>query len=134
KGLGGYAGGGDFDGDGREDIAWSDPSDGIVTLWLNLAAAPTAVVVNRALPAGGTVVSGATSSDDGMFRQGFCSGDLNGNGVVNGSDLALFKKCVDQPRNTQCNRADMNSDGWIDMAGDYPIFELRFQGKTCEPW
>ena len=68
QGLGGFAGGGDFDGDGREDVAWSDASDRAVTLWLAVATAPTAVVVNRALPAGGTVVSGATTSDDGAFR------------------------------------------------------------------
>ena len=40
----------------------------------------TPLVVDRALPAGGEVVSGATASDDSAFRQRFCSGDLDGNG------------------------------------------------------
>ena len=133
SGLGGFAGGGDFDGDGREDVVWSDASDRAVTLWLAVATAPTAVVVNRALPAGGTVVSGVTTSDDGAFRTRFCSGDLNGNGTVTSVDFAKFKKCRGQPRTAACDLADMDSDGFVTGA-DYAILKLRFQGVRCEPW
>jgi VCBS repeat protein len=134
QGLGVFAGSGDFDADGREDIAWSDASDGAVTLWLKVATAPTSVVVNRALPAFGSVVSGNTGSDDSAFRQRFCSGDLNGNGAVNNQDFKRFLSCVDKPRSARCNLADMNSDGWVDMANDNPIFQLRYTGTACEPW
>jgi hypothetical protein len=75
SGLGVFAGAGDFDGDGREDIAWSDASD----------ANRDAVAQDRQLagprwrwiarwPAYGSVVSGNTMSDDTMFRTRFCSG------------------------------------------------------------
>ena len=133
-GLGTFAGSGDFDGDGREDVAWDDPSHGAVTLWLKAATTPTVKVVNRTLPANGEVVSGATASDDSAFRERFCSGDLDGNGVVNSNDFKAFKACVGQPRTAACNLADMDSDGKVTSTGDSPIFKLRYQGKRCQPW
>jgi hypothetical protein len=134
QGLGTFAGSGDFDGDGRDDVAWSDASDHTVTLWMAVASAPKAVVVDRALPAFTAVVSGNTASDDTAFRTRFCSGDMNGNGIINARDYSKFMMCVDKPRTGACDKADMNSDGWVDLAGDYPIWQLRFAGQKCEPW
>jgi hypothetical protein len=133
SGLGRFAGGGDFDGNGGEDIAWSNVFNGKVTLWLSTSGAPTPLVVNRALPAGGDVVSGNTASDDSAFRQRFCSGDLDGNGYVTSNDFKLFRKCLNKPRSLACNLADMDSDGMVTNA-DYQIFKLRFTGTTCEAW
>ncbi len=133
-GLGALAGSGDFDGDGSEDVVWSDPSDGAVTLWLAASTAPTAVVVNRALPVGGEVVSGASSSDDSVFRDRFCSGDVDRNGAVNVHDFKSFKACVGQARTAACNYADMDSDGAVTNSADYPIFKLRYQGRRCGAW
>ena len=132
-GLGTFAGSGDFDGDGSEDLVWSDAS-GKVTLWLTVSTTPKAVVLNRVLPAGAELVSGATASDDSAFRQRFCSGDLDGNGFVNVNDFKLFRACVGQPRTAACNLADMDSDGMITSDMDYAIFKMRFQGRRCQPW
>jgi hypothetical protein len=133
-GLGRFTGGGDFDGDGAEDIAWSDATDGVVTLWLTISGAPRAVVVNRALAAGGQVVSGFTSSDDSAFHKRFCSGDLDGNGTVSTNDLKLFKKCLNKARTAACDMADMDSDGWVTRTVDFEIWKLRYAGTSCEAW
>jgi len=88
----------DFNGDGREDIAWSDASRGSVTLWLATSGAPTPVGVDRALPAGGDVVSvsGNTTSDDAVFQQRFRSADLDHNGTVNSNDFKLLRRLHEQ--------------------------------------
>ncbi len=65
--VGDFADSGDYDGDGREDLAWSDPASGTITLWLTRNGAPAAVIVDRALPENGAIVSGARGSDDGAF-------------------------------------------------------------------
>jgi hypothetical protein len=133
QGLGSFAGSGDFDGDGREDVAWSDPSDRAVTLWLGVSGAPTSVVVDRAIPDGGTVVSGNTASDDGAFRARFCSGDLNGSGTLTAADLSKLKRCAG-PRTASCDLADMDSDGVVTRTTDYEILRRRMQGARCEGW
>jgi VCBS repeat protein/dockerin type I repeat protein len=132
--LGVFAGGGDFDADGREDVVWSDASDGAVTLWLGSAGGIAPVTVDRALPAGGQIISGASASDDAAFRNRFCSGDLDGSGYVNASDFKVFRRCLDKPRTAACDLADMNSDGWVSKADDLEIFKLRFTGQRCETW
>jgi len=133
KGLGRFSGSGDFDGDGSEDVAWSDAATGVVTLWLASAGATVPISVDRALPAGAEIVSGATGSDDSAFRERFCSGDLDGSGKVNALDFRIFKDCLNQPRTTACNLADMNSDGVV-TAADTAIFKLRFTNKRCGAW
>lgn len=130
-GLGHFAGGGDFNGDGREDIAWSDPLGRVVTLWL--AGSSAAVRVDRALPTGGDVVSGKSTSYDTEFRQRFCSGDLDGNGSVNSHDLNVMSRCVRKARSSSCDAADMDRDGLVTRT-DYDIWNLRFNGTTCEAW
>jgi len=132
-GLGRFAGGGDFDGNGAEDIAWSDVFDGAVTLWLSTAGAPNKTVLNRTLPTGGEVVSGSAASDDSTFRKRFCSGDLDGNGSVMSSDFRIFRQCKNKPRTAACDLADMDSDGMVTNT-DQAIFNLRFTGKPCEAW
>jgi hypothetical protein len=134
QGLGVFAGSGDFDGDGHADVAWSNSSNATVTLWLTLTSAPKAVNVDKALPAFSTVVSGNTGSDDSEFRQRFCSGDLNGNGLVNSVDFKRLTMCVGKPPTGKCALADMDSDGQITLEGDFPILQLRIEGKTCTPW
>jgi hypothetical protein len=134
QGLGAFAGSGDFDGDGHADVAWSDSSDATVTLWLTLTSAPKAVTVDKPLPTFSTVVSGNTGSDDSAFRLRFCSGDLSGNGRVDSSDFKRLTACIGKQPTGKCALADMDSDGQITMEGDYPIFQLRFQGETCTPW
>ena len=131
SGLGHIAGGGDFNGDGREDIAWSDPLGRVVTLWL--AGSSTAVRVNRALPSGGDVVSGRSTSYDTEFRQRFCSGDLDGNGSTNSHDLNVMLRCMRKARSASCDAADMNRDGLVNRT-DYDIWNLRYTGTACEPW
>ena len=133
KNLGVFAGGGDYDTDGGEDATWSDAGDRAVTLWLGAGSAPTALVVNRALPSGGEVVSGATGSDDTAFRTRFCSGDIDQNGMVNSSDFRRLQQCLNQPRTGICSLADMDSDGAVTSA-DYDVFKLRFTGQLCEAW
>jgi hypothetical protein len=133
NGLGDFAGAGDFDGDGREDVAWSNASGEMTTLWLGLSTGnPT--IVNRALPSGAAVVSGSAASDDTMFRKRFCSGDINGNGLVNSNDFRKFMQCVGKQRTNACNMADMDSDGTITLDRDKPILLQRLQMIQCEPW
>jgi hypothetical protein len=133
-GLGRFAGGGDFDGNGREDIAWSDAMHGVVTLWLSTSGAPTATVLSHPLPAGGQVVSGSTASDDSVFRKRFCSGDVDGDGAVTSTDFKIFRKCLNKARTAACDMADMDSDGWITKTADYEIWKLRFSGTQCDAW
>ncbi len=134
SGLGRFAGHGDFNADGREDIAWSNPSTRAVTLWMSTSGMPTSLVVNRALPTGGEVVSGATASDDSTFRQRFCSADLDGDGRVNATDFtAVFRPCLNTPTAASCRVADMDSDGRVTTT-DMSIFKLRFQARSCEAW
>jgi hypothetical protein len=131
--LGQFAGSGDFDGDGAEDIAWGNSSAGAVTLWLSPASQPRSVALNRALPAGGQIVSGATASDDSAFRRRFCSGDLDGNGTVNTYDFKLLRSCLKKSRTAACDLADMDSDGVV-TAADTEIWNLRFTGERCGAW
>jgi FG-GAP-like repeat len=132
--LGRFAGGGDFDGDGSQDVAWSDVFDRAVTLWLSTSGTPTSVVVDRALPAGGEVVSGNTASDESEFRRRLCSGDLDGNGTINSQDFQVLKQCLNKARTPACDLADMDSDGWVTRTKDFDIFKLRFTGTRCEAW
>ena len=135
-GLGRFAGGGDYDGNGGEDIAWSDVFDRVVTLWLATSGAPQALVLDRALPTGGEVVSGHTASDDSAFRKRFCSGDLDSNGGISSYDFKRLRSCMNKPRGaagTACDLADMDSDGRV-TSTDTAIFKLRFTGAACEAW
>ncbi len=130
QGLGENVGTGDFDGDGRVDLAWADPATGAVTLWLDAATVPTAV--DRALPAGVAVLDGASGSDDSAFYDRFCSGDLDGNGKVDGADFASFRQCYSGKVTAGCDGADMDSDGIMSPA-DFEIFKLRYRGEECAP-
>jgi len=123
--LGSYSGGGDYDGDGREDIAWSDTANGAVTLWLATSGAPVAALVDRALPANGRVVSGATGSDDGEFLDRFCSPDLDGGGQ------GFLNSCLGGSRKNDCEAADLDGDRAITPT-DAAIFRLRLDGQTCQ--
>jgi hypothetical protein len=133
RNLGAYAGAGDFDGNGSEDIAWSDTTDRAVTLWLGSAGAPVSRLVDRPLPTGGEVVSGATASDDSAFRDRFCASDLNGDGRVTNRDVKVIKVCLDKPGTGDCEIADMDGDRWV-TTGDFDVFVLRFRHQRCEPW
>ena len=131
SGLGIYAGSGDFDGDGSEDLAWMDSASGAVTLMLDPAGAPTVSTVDRALPASGHVISGASGSDDSLFEERFCSGDLDDDGDVDQRDFQVFKQCYRKGATlAACEEADMDSDAQITVV-DFEIFKLRYRGKGC---
>jgi len=127
-----FAGSGDFDGDGAEDLAWSDESTGAVTLMLDVVGAPLVATVDSALPNGGSVVSGAEGTDESDFYGRFCSGDFDADGDVDQSDFQAFKRCFRKKAEpATCDDMDMNSDGVISVA-DFEIFKLRFRGQACD--
>jgi len=133
SGLGHFAGSGNFNGGAGEDVAWSNPLSGKVTLWHAGGGSLNSAVLSRALPTGADVVSGSTASDDSAFQRRFCSGDLDGNGSVNSYDFKLLRQCMNKQRTPACDLADMDSDGWITKT-DVDIFKLRFSGARCEAW
>jgi hypothetical protein len=131
RNLGVFAGGGDFDADGREDLAWGDAADGAITLWLGSTGGMAPVTVDRALPTGGQIVSGASASDDAVFRSRFCSGDFDGDGYSSARDFRVLRACLDKPRTAACDIADMDRDGLVSRV-DLAIFKMRFEGQRCE--
>jgi lysophospholipase L1-like esterase len=57
---------------------------------------------------------------------GICTGDMNGDGIINGSDLGLFFVAWGPcPVNTYC-RADLNRDGVVN-GGDLGLFLLEIE-------
>jgi hypothetical protein len=66
-----------------------------------------------------------------------CIGDLNGNCVINGADIALFVKCLLPPPAIPpaCDCADINGDGNLNMADVNPFVTLLLQipKATCGP-
>lgn len=122
--VGDFAGSGDYDGDGREDLVWSDPANGTIRLWLTRAGAPAAVIVDRVLPADGVIVSGARGSDDSAFRARLC--DLNAK--ITSRQL---QSCLAAPHGNKCDAADLDSDGAV-TAIDAAIWQLRASGQGCD--
>ena len=123
--LGTFAGSGDYDGDGRDDLVWADPASGKITLWLSRDGAPAALTVDRALAAGSALVSGANNSDDSAFRDRFCTLPTSDQGF---NDL---QPCLQGNRKAGCEAADLDSDGAI-TAIDAAIWELRASGQGCD--
>jgi hypothetical protein len=123
--LGAFAGSGDYDGDGRDDLVWVDPASGKITLWLSRDGAPAALIVDRALASGSELVSGASGSDDSAFRDRFCSLSTSG------QELNDLQPCLGGNRKSGCEAADLDSDGAI-TAIDAAIWELRASGQGCD--
>jgi len=127
---GAFGGCGDFDGDGREDIAWSDAASGVVTLWLGTGDVPFEVEADTRL--GGAELLPGSGADDRAFRDRFCSGDLDGDGSVTSGDAGfVLLPCLREPNANGCEAADLDGDGTVTRA-DADIFVLRFSGKTCQ--
>ena len=120
-----FAGSGDYDGDGREDLVWVDPARGAITLWLSRDRAPVAVTVDRPLAAGSALVNGASGSDDSAFREHFCTLPASQ------PELRDLQPCLGGNRKSGCDAADLDSDGAI-TATDAAIWELRASGQACD--
>ncbi|TMA31959.1 MAG: VCBS repeat-containing protein [Deltaproteobacteria bacterium] len=122
--LGAFAGSGDYDGDGRDDLVWVDPASGTITLWLSRNGAPAAVTVDRALTVGSALVGGASGSDDSAFRDRFCN-------LPTGQELNDLQPCLGGNRKSGCEAADLDSDGAL-TAIDAAIWQLRASGQGCD--
>jgi hypothetical protein len=123
--LGAFAGSGDYDGDGREDLVWVDPGSGKITLWLSRDGAAAVLIVDRALAAGQALVSGKSGSDDSAFRDRFCTLPTSE------QELNDLQPCLGANRKSGCEAADLDSDGAI-TAIDAAIWELRASGQGCD--
>jgi len=83
------------------------------------------VAVDRAMPVGGAIVSGASGSDDSVFRDRFC--DL----TSSGREINDLQPCLGGNRKSGCEAADLDSDGAL-TAIDAAIWQLRASGQGCD--
>ncbi|MEM7410598.1 MAG: dockerin type I domain-containing protein [Myxococcota bacterium] len=119
--------GGDYDGDGVEDLLRAG-GGGDIGLWLS--GASLLDPVEPFLAPGAAVLAGR-GSDDSVFRRRFCSGDLDGSGAVDGSDYAVLQRCFSADSVTgECADVDMDGDGVLSLE-DANLFIERFQGRRC---
>ncbi len=115
---------GDPDGDGAVGGVWRHPTTGQIAVGL------TPQRVDREVPPGATLESGARVARDLEFRGRFCSGDVNGSGRVNASDVTTILGCRGQPAQGTCETADLDGDGSVGRV-DAQIALLRMNGVSC---
>jgi hypothetical protein len=117
---------GDFDGDGRGDLAWSDSASGRVTLRYGDTFAEQDV--DRMLPEGATILRPEDHPDP---EADYCSADLNGDGSANGADGRLLRACLRLGSTEDgCEGADLDGSGVLDTA-DLTIFKELSRGASC---
>ena len=117
---------GDYDGDGREDLAWSDPATGVVTFLYGDAFAVE--TVDRSLPAGAAILG---AGDDGDPSGGSCEADLNGDGTANGGDARHLRACLRLGLVAGCEGVDLNADGVLNTS-DLKIFKDLTRASGCQ--
>ncbi|HNQ22260.1 MAG TPA: dienelactone hydrolase family protein [Phycisphaerae bacterium] len=73
-------------------------------------------------------LDGGTRSYATLMTERRVPGDLNGDGAVNGADLAAFIDCLTGPQVAPlsgCDRADLDLDADVDLA-DFAVFQVNF--------